>query len=624
MLIAFFISLTLVPALVSAESFTLPSKAVFLQSWEYWAACANPVDCWGHNYGVAFSPDAFLVYRVLISPDGSERVLDYASQSDDVHNYYPVYYHSLSAHVSELPLELTEPGDYRVELRKIQVPSPTAWHSNGFTPDSTVEWWVAVGLDRNPVPGADCRGEWGDRCWLIQNTGETVKLSDKSVLLEYYEITVAGLPVTLPDIGRSSGMVLVNAPFSDNKGVAQTDNDKAMAGMAVAGILAIGATGAGAYIYRSYSTQSGSSFKAYQTAAGKANDAAVLAEKEKIRKMDEAYEEKMRQYNLKKQLDAQAAALSVAQADAQSRQDQLAADLAKIQNSKNYAEAGSSYALLAAKYGDILTDDGRKQLMDASNQAWSANTTATAVFSPMVLAATPEPPKSKTQELVDGYQDNWWVQNVGGAWNWLNEKAEEGAAFGRSLGDTKGVGVSIRVVSGGIKFVAGTGQLITVDVPYGVYSVATLTADSIQHPENNQKNHDESQAVLRNYFVGGIGGLVQDFQRDPAMAIGEITPMILGPKALKGEAPIVETSKGTFETTPHAFDRMRVRGISAKDMKTVIENGETFQYFHDGVWKTGYYDPVTGTFVSTLNGKTLTVINDVTPNYINNLKAVQP
>jgi hypothetical protein len=406
-LVAFAVSLALLPSLVAAEPFTLPSKTVFLESWEYWAACVEPLLCMYHNYGNAYTPDAYLVYRVLINPDGSEQIIDYAPVNDDVHNYYPVYYHSLSAPVPEKQIDLTEPGSYRVELRKIEVPHPTATHALSFTPDSVVDWWVARQLGRNPVPGADCRAAWGDNCWLEVKTDSDIKLSDKSVLLEYYEITVAA-PVELPS---DSGLALqpkssfsvqtLNNPFEQNKGVAQSDDNKATAGMAVAGLVGLAAVGAGAYLYRSYSTQSGSSFNAYQTAAGKANDAAVLAEKKKIIRMDEEFAERNRQYNLKKQMAAQSAALAAQQAAQSDRSKQLEADLANIQNSKSYADAGSSYALLAAKYSDILTDDGKKQLMDASNQMWSANAIVTAPkittvsYVPQVMAG---PIAAKQQE----------------------------------------------------------------------------------------------------------------------------------------------------------------------------------------------------------------------------------
>jgi len=411
-LVAFAVSLVLLPALAAAEGFTLPAKAVYLESWEYWAVCVNPPDCWYHNYGNAYTPDSFVVYRTLIGPDGMETVLDYAPQGDNIRNYYPTYYHSLSASVPELPLELNEPGDYRVELRLIRMPKATANHNPGLAADSTVDWWIAERV--KPGPGIICTVPWNENeCWAERLVESGVKLSDRSQLLEYYEITVAS-PAALPNspennIDRSSiSIISVSSPFSDSKGAsAKSDTNAQTAGMALTGILAVGAIGAGAYLYRSYTASTGSSFNAYQTAAGKANEAAVLAEKEKIRRMDEEYAEKMRQYNLKK---TQAAYLAQ-QSALNEKSAQLQKDLANIQSSKSYADAGSSYALLAAKYSDILTDDGKKQLIAASNAAWSANATVTttAVFSPKVLARQPDPVQPQPVK-----QDYYSVNNL---WN---------------------------------------------------------------------------------------------------------------------------------------------------------------------------------------------------------------
>jgi len=307
--------LLLLPCAALAEPFTLPAKAVYLESWEYWAVCVEPQVCRYHNYENAYTPSSHIVYRVLIDPDGSRQILDTAPQYDNIRNYYPTYYHSLSASVPEKALELTEPGDYRVELRLIQMPKATALHASSFAPDSTVDWWIAERV--KPGPGITCTVPWNENdCWAERKTESGVKLSDRSQLLEYYEITVAA-PIVLPDapdgsIDRSSmGMVSVSSPFEQNKGVAQPDNSKATEYLALAGLVGIAAIGTGAYLYRSYTTSGGSSFKAYQTAAGRANEAAVLAEKEKIRRMDEEYAEKMRQYGLKKKRE-KAAALALA------------------------------------------------------------------------------------------------------------------------------------------------------------------------------------------------------------------------------------------------------------------------------------------------------------------------
>jgi len=66
---------------------------------------------------------------------------------------------------------------------------------------------------------------------------------------------------------------------------------------------------------------------------------------------------------------------------------------------------------------------------------------------------------------------------------------------------------------------------------------------------------------------------------------------------------------------------MAQRGISLDAVETALSQ-TPFPYFHEGVWKLGYY--YAGTFVGTLNGVTTTVINSVKPSYINNLQGQTP
>lgn len=50
----------------------------------------------------------------------------------------------------------------------------------------------------------------------------------------------------------------------------------------------------------------------------------------------------------------------------------------------------------------------------------------------------------------------------------------------------------------------------------------------------------------------------------------------------------------------------------------------TFEYFHDGAWKTGYWDPTRGIFVGSYQGEVTTVITQATENYIRNLVRAGP
>lgn len=55
-------------------------------------------------------------------------------------------------------------------------------------------------------------------------------------------------------------------------------------------------------------------------------------------------------------------------------------------------------------------------------------------------------------------------------------------------------------------------------------------------------------------------------------------------------------------------------------MKTI----KPFKYYHEGQWKLGYYDPKTKIFVGRAGNDITTVIDDVKPNYINNLLKSKP
>ncbi len=47
-------------------------------------------------------------------------------------------------------------------------------------------------------------------------------------------------------------------------------------------------------------------------------------------------------------------------------------------------------------------------------------------------------------------------------------------------------------------------------------------------------------------------------------------------------------------------------------------------YFHDGTWKTGFYDPSSKVFVGSVNGTITTVVTGASRNYVNNLLAATP
>jgi hypothetical protein len=50
---------------------------------------------------------------------------------------------------------------------------------------------------------------------------------------------------------------------------------------------------------------------------------------------------------------------------------------------------------------------------------------------------------------------------------------------------------------------------------------------------------------------------------------------------------------------------------------------QPFKYYHEGVWKLGYYDPATRVFLGRV-GTTITTVFKTSQNYINNLMSLKP
>lgn len=55
-----------------------------------------------------------------------------------------------------------------------------------------------------------------------------------------------------------------------------------------------------------------------------------------------------------------------------------------------------------------------------------------------------------------------------------------------------------------------------------------------------------------------------------------------------------------------------------------VLQSQSFRYFHEGVWKTGYYNEKLGVFLGKVGNTVTTVINNVKPQYIENLKRLKP
>jgi uncharacterized protein RhaS with RHS repeats len=84
-----------------------------------------------------------------------------------------------------------------------------------------------------------------------------------------------------------------------------------------------------------------------------------------------------------------------------------------------------------------------------------------------------------------------------------------------------------------------------------------------------------------------------------------------------------QAGEESLELTEHAAMRLAQRGISDEDLDAALDQ-VPFKYFYNGAWQTGYYDSSTGVFAGTVNGQITTVIDNVNPNYIQNLQSAVP
>lgn len=82
--------------------------------------------------------------------------------------------------------------------------------------------------------------------------------------------------------------------------------------------------------------------------------------------------------------------------------------------------------------------------------------------------------------------------------------------------------------------------------------------------------------------------------------------------------------KAQLRFTAHAKQRMEQRAVSVADAQAAVDFGETFRYFHDRKWKTGYYDEKAKLFLATEGGVVITVITNASRSYIDRLKRKKP
>jgi hypothetical protein len=84
----------------------------------------------------------------------------------------------------------------------------------------------------------------------------------------------------------------------------------------------------------------------------------------------------------------------------------------------------------------------------------------------------------------------------------------------------------------------------------------------------------------------------------------------------------VRAGSKMIAVSEHAAKRMTQRGISIDAVEEALTR-KPFKYFHERIWKTGYYNAGTRVFVARVGNTVRTVIK-ANPKYIKNLKATRP
>jgi RHS repeat-associated protein len=130
---------------------------------------------------------------------------------------------------------------------------------------------------------------------------------------------------------------------------------------------------------------------------------------------------------------------------------------------------------------------------------------------------------------------------------------------------------------------------------------------------------DMSDIVLGSFKLAGaaVGAIKSVGKSAVARASATGTRFVVNSA---GEAQLVINGLRVGE---HAALRMTERGVSIPALEKALSQ-TPFKYFHEGAWKTGFYDPGSRVFAGSINGELTTIINGVTPKYIDNLVKAVP
>jgi hypothetical protein len=189
-------------------------------------------------------------------------------------------------------------------------------------------------------------------------------------------------------------------------------------------------------------------------------------------------------------------------------------------------------------------------------------------------------PDGRTTVLETTEHHPFWDVTTG---EWVNAADLQ---VGHLLRDDAGANLSTVV---GIRVFAGSQEMrdLTVDNVHTYYVVAGNTPVLVHN--------------CGGYFPGHAESCTCE-------GIGDIT---WGAAATADEAA---------DFSGHALQRLEQRGVSVEQARTVLAR-EPFSYYHDGVWKSGYYDPSSKVLIAkTIDGNINTVMTNVDRAYIRRLQ----
>ena len=147
---------------------------------------------------------------------------------------------------------------------------------------------------------------------------------------------------------------------------------------------------------------------------------------------------------------------------------------------------------------------------------------------------------------------------------------------------------------------------------YGERAKLSHVASATRHPTDvQQRTSAEVVATSPSFGSAAVAAESAGGVRFVANSAGDVVPYV---------------RSGTLEVTDHAALALSQRNVGIHALDDLVSSSEGFPYWHDGLWKTGYYDPATRLFAGTAEGRVTTVIQGsrVNANYINNLQAARP